>query len=53
MTDEGAGRELTQTSDATAETVGSLGPWPSLLLVTGYTAALLLLAAATLRSRDA
>ncbi|GAB2972056.1 ABC transporter permease subunit [Streptomyces pseudoechinosporeus] len=46
-------QKLTQTSDATVQTVGSLGPWPSLLLVAGYTAALLLLATATLRSRDA
>lgn len=46
-------QKLTQTSDATAETVGSLGPWPSLLLVAGFTAALLLLAALTLRKRDA
>ncbi|MFD7439286.1 hypothetical protein [Streptomyces sp. NPDC059861] len=38
-------QELTQTSDATAETVGGLGPWPSLLLVTACTGALLLLAA--------
>ncbi|MFF0105489.1 hypothetical protein [Streptomyces hirsutus] len=33
--------------------VGSLGPWPSLLLVAGYTAALLLIAAGTFRGRDA
>ncbi|WP_420075694.1 ABC transporter permease [Streptomyces sp. JL3001] len=46
-------QKLTQTSDATAETVGSLGPWPSLLLVAICTAALLLLAALTLRRRDA
>ncbi|MGW0762850.1 ABC transporter permease subunit [Streptomyces sp. NPDC002814] len=46
-------QKLTQTSDATAETVGSLGPWPSLLLVAAYTAALLLLAAVALRKRDA
>lgn len=46
-------QKLTQTSDATPETVGSLGPWPSLLLVAGYTTALLLLAAVTLRRRDA
>ncbi|WP_328353649.1 ABC transporter permease subunit [Streptomyces sp. NBC_00445] len=45
-------QKLTQTSDATAETVGSLGPWPSLLLVSAYTGALLLLAAGTLRRRD-
>ncbi|PSM42381.1 ABC transporter permease [Streptomyces dioscori] len=46
-------QKLTQTSDATAETVGSLGPWPSLLLVGAYTTALLLLAALKLRKRDA
>ncbi|MFJ6822828.1 hypothetical protein ACIQRJ_20785 [Streptomyces niveus] len=34
--------KLTQTSDARAETVGSLGPWPSLWLV----------AVAALRRRD-
>lgn len=45
--------KLTQTSDATAETVGSLGPWPSLLLVAGYTAVLVLAAGAVLRRRDA
>lgn len=44
--------KLSQTSDATAETVGSLGPWPSLLLVAGYTAAALTAAALALRSRD-
>lgn len=46
-------QKLTQTSDATPETVGSLGPWPSLLLVAAYTTALLLLAAVALRRRDA
>lgn len=46
-------QKLTQTSDATAETVGSLGPWPSLLLVAVCTGALLLLSALTLRKRDA
>jgi ABC-2 type transport system permease protein len=45
-------QKLTQTSDASAQTVGSLGPWPSLLLVAGYTAALLLLATGALRTRD-
>ena len=44
--------KLIQTSDATAETVGSLGAWPSLLLVTGYTALTLLAAATLLRLRD-
>jgi ABC-2 type transport system permease protein len=46
-------QKLTQTSDATADTVGSFGPWSSLLLVAGGTAALLLLAGAVLHRRDA
>ncbi|MGP4089582.1 ABC transporter permease [Streptomyces sp. KR55] len=46
-------QKLTQTSDATAESVGSLGPWPSLLVVAAYMAAVLLLAAVALRRRDA
>ncbi|MFJ5266594.1 ABC transporter permease subunit [Streptomyces sp. NPDC088387] len=46
-------QKLTQTSDATAQTVGSLGGWPSLLVVAAGTAVLLLLAAQTLRGRDA
>ncbi|MFF3993522.1 response regulator transcription factor [Streptomyces cyaneofuscatus] len=45
--------KLTQTSDATADTVGSLGPWPSLLLVTACTTALALAALVLLRRRDA
>ncbi|MFG3254840.1 ABC transporter permease [Streptomyces sp. NPDC048172] len=45
--------KLTQTSDADAGTVGSLGPWPSLALVAAYTAVLLAVAAAVLRGRDA
>ncbi|MFI8091050.1 ABC transporter permease [Streptomyces sp. NPDC086080] len=45
--------KLTQTSDATAETVGSLGAWPSLALVIGYTALALAGAAAVLRRRGA
>ncbi|WP_069739706.1 ABC transporter permease subunit [Streptomyces sp. EN27] len=44
--------KLTQTSDAAAATVGSLGPWPSLLLVAGYTTALTLGALVLLRRRD-
>ncbi|SDL38873.1 ABC transporter permease [Streptomyces indicus] len=44
--------KLTQTSDASAEAVGSLGAWPSLALVTGYTLLLLLLAARSLHRRD-
>ncbi|MGV9519123.1 ABC transporter permease subunit [Streptomyces griseus] len=45
--------KLTQTSDAAADTVGSLGPWPSLLLVAACTTALALGALALLRRRDA
>ncbi|MGW4837270.1 ABC transporter permease [Streptomyces globisporus] len=43
--------KLVQTSDA-ADTVGSLGPWPSLLLVAAYTTALALGALVLLRRRD-
>ncbi|MER0429267.1 hypothetical protein [Streptomyces microflavus] len=43
--------KLTQTSDAAADTVGSLGPWPSLLLVAAGTAGVSL-AALLLRRRD-
>ncbi|MCX4505359.1 ABC transporter permease [Streptomyces anulatus] len=45
--------KLTQTSDAAAEAVGSLGPWPSLLLVAACTTALMLGALVLLRRRDA
>ncbi|WP_098025878.1 ABC transporter permease subunit [Streptomyces sp. st115] len=45
--------KLTQTSDAAAGTVGSLGPWPSLLLVAACTTALALGALVLLRRRDA
>lgn len=44
--------KLTQTSDASAEAVGSLGAWPSLLLVAGYTSAALLVSGVLLRRRD-
>ncbi|MEV5578996.1 ABC transporter permease subunit [Streptomyces parvus] len=44
--------KLTQTSDAASDAVGSLGPWPSLLLVAGYTTALTLGALVLLRRRD-
>lgn len=44
--------KLTQTSDATPDTVGTLGPWPSLALVTAYTAVALAGAALVLRRRD-
>jgi ABC-2 type transport system permease protein len=45
-------QKLTQTSDATTETVGSLGAWPSLAVVCGYTAAVLVAAAWAFRRRD-
>ncbi|MFF2846373.1 ABC transporter permease [Streptomyces sp. NPDC058001] len=45
--------KLTQTSDASPEAVGTLGAWPSLWLVAGYTALLLLAAAWRLGRRDA
>ncbi|WP_256985431.1 hypothetical protein [Streptomyces sp. 2R] len=44
--------KLTQTSDAAADTVGSLGPWPSLLLVAAGTAGVSLAALLLLRRRD-
>ncbi|MEW2556672.1 ABC transporter permease [Streptomyces zhihengii] len=44
--------KLTQTSDASAEAVGSLGAWPSLALVAAYTALALAGAALVLRRRD-
>ncbi|MFF2221740.1 ABC transporter permease subunit [Streptomyces globisporus] len=44
--------KLIQTSDAAADTVGSLGSWPSLLLVAAYTTALALGALVLLRRRD-
>jgi ABC-2 type transport system permease protein len=45
-------QKLAQSSDATPETMGSLGAWPSLVLVTAYTAVALLAAASLLRRRD-
>ena len=45
--------KLTQTSDATADTVGALGGWPSLLVVAAYTAGLLAVATRALQRRDA
>ncbi|MFI6091278.1 ABC transporter permease [Streptomyces sp. NPDC051218] len=45
--------KLTQTSDASAETVGSLGAWPSLGVVAAYTLLLLVMAWRRLRLRDA
>jgi ABC-2 type transport system permease protein len=45
-------QKLVQSSDATPETVGSLGAWPSLLVVAGYTTAAVTLALWSLRRRD-
>jgi ABC-2 type transport system permease protein len=45
-------QKLTQSSDATPQAMGSLGAWPSLALVTGYTVVALLAAAVLLRRRD-
>ena len=44
--------KMTQTSDAAPDVVGSLGAWPSLALVVGYTAACCAGAAVTLLRRD-
>jgi ABC-2 type transport system permease protein len=46
-------QKLAQSSDASPEAVGSLAAWPSLWSLCGGVAAVLLLAAATLHSRDA
>lgn len=46
-------QKLAQTSDATPEAVGTLGAWPSLWLVCGYSMALLVCAGLALRHRDA
>jgi ABC-2 type transport system permease protein len=46
-------QKLAQSSDAAAGAAGSLGGWPSLLLVGGYTAAMLAAAGWLLRTRDA
>lgn len=51
-TPTGVLQKFTQTSDATAATVGSLGPWPSLVAVAAGAVALLALAAWTLERRD-
>jgi ABC-2 type transport system permease protein len=48
----GVMQKLTQSSDATHETVGSLGAWPSLGVVAAYTIAAVGLAVWTLRRRD-
>lgn len=45
-------QKLAQSSDATADTVGTLGAWPSLLLVAAYAAALLTVGSVLLNRRD-
>jgi ABC-2 type transport system permease protein len=45
-------QKMTQSSDATPETVGSLAAWPSLGVVAAYTAMAVLLAVGALRARD-
>jgi ABC-2 type transport system permease protein len=45
-------QKLSQTSDAVPEAVGTLGAWPSLLLVCAYTAAALAGSARLLHARD-
>jgi ABC-type transport system involved in multi-copper enzyme maturation permease subunit len=49
---DGVLQKMTQSSDATPETVGSLGAWPSLAVVVVYTVGAVLLAVAALRARD-
>jgi ABC-2 type transport system permease protein len=44
--------KMTQSSDATPETVGSLAAWPSLGVVAAYTVTAVLLAVGALRARD-
>ncbi len=45
-------QKLSQSSDATHESVGSLGAWPSLLVVAAYTAGVVGVAVWLLRRRD-
>ncbi len=45
-------QKLTQSSDATAQTVGSLGAWPSLAVVAGYTCVVGAVAVGLRRHRD-
>ena len=45
-------QKLAQSSDAVPDAVGSLGAWPSLLVVCAYSAAALVAAARSLSSRD-
>jgi ABC-2 type transport system permease protein len=49
---DGVLQKLTQSSDATPETVGSLGAWPSLLVVAAYTTVAVAGAVWVLRRRD-
>jgi ABC-2 type transport system permease protein len=46
-------QKLSQSSDAAPDAVGSLGAWPSLLLVCGYVLAALVGAGLVFRRRDA
>jgi ABC-2 type transport system permease protein len=46
-------QKLSQSSDLTPDVAGSLGAWPTLLLVCGYTVAALAVAGRLLRTRDA
>lgn len=48
----GVMEKLTQSSDATHETTGSLGAWPSLVVVAAYTMVAVGLAVQVLRRRD-
>jgi ABC-2 type transport system permease protein len=48
----GVMEKLTQSSDATHETVGSLGAWPSVAVVAGYTLGAVALAVWVTRRRD-
>lgn len=45
-------QKMTQSSDASAEVAGSLGPWPSLLALAALAAVLLAVAARSLARRD-
>jgi ABC-2 type transport system permease protein len=49
---DGVLQKMTQSSDATSETVGSLGAWPSLAVVGAYTIVAVAGAAWVLRTRD-
>jgi ABC-2 type transport system permease protein len=48
----GVMQKLTQSSDATHEAVGSLGPWPSLGIAAAYTSSVILAAAWLILRRD-